>query len=72
MIAALDRYSALCRDNGIVAELVRFNPLLQNHRALDGLSADLVLPAPKLVVYLPVQDDDSAVHVRLSRPRRGT
>jgi hypothetical protein len=61
IIAALDRYSALCRDNGIVAELVRFNPLLQNHRALDGLSANLVLPASKPVVYLPVQNDEAAL-----------
>ncbi len=52
---------ALCRDNGIVGELVRFNPLLQNHRALDGLSANLVLPASKPVVYLSVQEDEAAV-----------
>ena len=60
LIAALQRYSALCRENGIVGELVRFNPLLQNQRALDGLAADLALPEPRRVVYLPVQADDSA------------
>jgi Acetyltransferase (GNAT) domain len=60
LIAALERYSALCRENGIVGELVRFNPLLQNQRALEGLSGDLVLPEPRLVVYLAVHKDDSA------------
>jgi hypothetical protein len=39
---------------------VRFNPLLRNQRALEGLSADLVLPGPRRVVYLRVRDDDSA------------
>jgi len=59
LIAALDRYGALCRDNGIVAELVRFNPLLQNHRELEGLTSDLVLLPSKPVVYLPVRFDES-------------
>ena len=59
LIAALERYSALCRENGIVGELVRFNPLLQNQRALEGLSGDLVVPEPRLVVYLTVHEDDS-------------
>jgi hypothetical protein len=56
LIAALARYSTLCRENGIVGELMRFNPLLQNQRVLDGLSADLVLPEPRLVVYMPVHE----------------
>jgi hypothetical protein len=59
LIAALDRYSALCRENGIVAELVRFNPLFQNHRGLEGLTADLVLLPSKPLVYLPVRHDES-------------
>jgi hypothetical protein len=60
LIAALDRYSALCRDHGIVGELVRFNPLLQNQRAMEDLCADLILPGPRRVVYLQVYEDDSA------------
>ena len=60
LIAALERYSALCREHGIVGELVRFNPLLRNQHALDGLSGDLVLPEPRLVVYVPVHEDDAA------------
>ena len=60
LIAALERYSALCREHGIIGELVRFNPLLQNQRALDGLSGNLALPEPRLVVYLPVHQDDAA------------
>jgi hypothetical protein len=59
-IAALDRYSTLCRDSGIVAELVRFNPLLRNERAFKGLSADLALPEPRQVVYLRVDEDAAA------------
>jgi hypothetical protein len=60
LTAALDRYSTLCRENGIVGELVRFNPLLKNQRALAGLSADLILSEPRRVVYLQVNEDDSA------------
>jgi hypothetical protein len=59
LIAALDRYSALCREHGIVAELVRFNPLLQNHRPLEGLTADLVLLPSKPVAYLRVRHPES-------------
>lgn len=60
LIAALDRYSTLCREHGIVGEVVRFNPLLRNHRVLEGLSADLVFPGPRRVVYLQIHKDDSA------------
>jgi hypothetical protein len=59
LIAAIDRYRTLCRECGIVAELVRFNPLLQNHRVMEGLTADLVLLPPKPVVYVSVRQDDS-------------
>lgn len=55
LAAALKRYSALCRESGIVAELIRFNPLLRNHRPLDGLIPDLALAEPKPVIYLPIQ-----------------
>ena len=57
--AALDRYTTLCRNHGIVAELIRFNPLLQNHVAFDGVAAELTLSAPKPVVYLRPQHDDT-------------
>jgi hypothetical protein len=60
LIAGLDRYSTLCRENGIVAELVRFNPLLQNDNLVEGLTPDLVLAPSKPVVYLPVHNDESA------------
>ena len=59
LIAALDRYSTLCRENGIVGELVRFNPLLQNGERMDGLAPDLVLAPSKTVVYLAVHHDES-------------
>jgi hypothetical protein len=59
LVAAIDRYRTLCRESGIVAELVRFNPLLQNHRGMEGLTADLVLLPPKPVVYLTVRRGDS-------------
>jgi hypothetical protein len=64
LTAALDCYSTLCREHGIVGELVRFNPLLQNQRAVKGLSANLVFPEPRSVVYLEAAGDDSA---RMSR-----
>ena len=69
LIAALRRYSTICRDNGIVAELMRFNPLLQNQRTLDGLTPDLVVSQPKPVVYLHVQNEQQS---RMSAYPRAT
>jgi len=68
--AALKRYSALCRENGIVAELIRFNPLLRNHRPLDGLTPDLVLAEPKPVIYLAIQRERQQQMSGYPRPTR--
>lgn len=32
-----DEYSTYCKNNGIVSEFVRFHPILENHKNLDGL-----------------------------------
>jgi hypothetical protein len=56
---ALRCYSAFCREHGIVAELIRFNPLLANHLAVDRLDGDLIIRAAKPVVFLGVEQDDA-------------
>lgn len=72
LIEALRRYSAFCREHGIVAELVRFNPILENHGRVDGLLTDLAVPDAKPVVYLPCTGDLEAMSRYTPAARRNT
>jgi len=70
IVEAVRRYSTLCREQGIIAELVRFNPILRNDCILEGISPDLVLSGSKPVVYLAVhkgEADSMAAYPRVTR-----
>lgn len=47
---ALERYSELCRTENVIAELVRFNPLLENHRFFADAAAIDISPAKEIVI----------------------
>ncbi|MEW6303176.1 MAG: GNAT family N-acetyltransferase [Verrucomicrobiota bacterium] len=48
--AALAEYRNACQSLGIVAEVMRFNPLLENHRPFEGRSELQVGPVKSLVI----------------------
>lgn len=55
---ALNAYSAYCRQQGIVAELIRFNPLIGSHRASAGLTERLRIIETKPLVYIQASWDE--------------
>jgi hypothetical protein len=55
--AALAEYSRFCRERGVVAELVRFNPLLRNHEPLTGQCSGLRLIERKPIAYIRLSRD---------------
>ena len=56
---ALEAYSAACRELKIVAELVRFNPLLNNHLAFLAQSSIEVICAKRVVVMACSTDEET-------------
>ena len=59
--AALTEYSAFCNQGGIVAELIRFNPLMRNHEPLKGLCVGLSLVEGKPMAYIRLSSDHEAM-----------
>jgi hypothetical protein len=66
---ALDAYSAACRDLGVVAELIRFNPVLEDHQPFVGQPSVTVLAA-KAVVVCHCSEDTDEVLAGFSASRR--
>jgi len=58
---ALTEYSSFSRQNSIVAELVRFNPLLRNHTPLTGLIPGLRTVEQKPIAYVRLSSDPDAI-----------
>jgi UDP-N-acetylbacillosamine alanyltransferase len=54
---ALAEYRAVCASQGIIAEVMRFNPLLENHRAFAGQAALTISPVKSLVICDCVADE---------------
>jgi hypothetical protein len=46
---ALEEYSSICRSLGIVAEVMRFNPLLENHQCFKAAGMD-IRPVKSVVI----------------------
>jgi hypothetical protein len=67
--AALARYSHLCRSENVVAELVRFNPLLRNHLYFVDTPLIDVSPAKEIVVA-QCRADDASQLAEFSEPCR--
>lgn len=47
---ALREYSQLCREQNIVAEVIRFNPLIQNHEQFQKANLIDIVPAKEIVI----------------------
>lgn len=66
---ALAAYSAACRSERVVAELIRFNPVLADHRPFEDQAAIEVVPA-KQVVVCRCSTDPAEVLAGFSSSRR--
>jgi serine/alanine adding enzyme len=66
---ALEAYSAACRDLGVVAELIRFNPLLEDQLPFSGQPSVTVLGA-KEVVACRCSENPDAILAGFSASRR--
>jgi hypothetical protein len=58
--AATALYSQWCRDHRIIAEVVRFNPHLQNSAPFSQVRG-FKTTLPKKLAYMPIQQDQSAM-----------
>ena len=68
--AALAEYSAFCRHRGVVAELLRFSPMMRNHEPLDGLFGGLRLTEQKPIAYIRLSTDHEAMLATYARDCR--
>jgi hypothetical protein len=59
--AALTEYSLFCSRSGIVAELIRFNPMLRNHSPLTSLIPGLRVVEHKPIAYIRLSADPNAI-----------
>jgi hypothetical protein len=59
--AALNTYSKLCREENIIAEIIRFNPLLQNHKPFEKLSQIKISPAKEIVIINCLKDEEQLI-----------
>jgi hypothetical protein len=66
---ALAAYSDACRSLGIIAELVRFNPVLRNHLPYRD-RPELEVAAAKLIVVVTCESDEAAQIEHFSKSRR--
>lgn len=53
---AWDTFSAWCKENSIIAEFIRFNPLMQNHRYIDE-SCEVKFDRETVVVNLNTSEE---------------
>lgn len=54
--AALQAYSNFCREENVIAEIIRFNPLLQNQKLFEQSQLVDVFPAKEIVIANCYQD----------------
>ena len=59
LVEALRGYGRYCREQGIVAELIRFNPLLENDLPVADASRELRLHTARRVAYIDVHESDA-------------
>ena len=50
-------YSEFCRENNIVAELIRFNPVAQNHKYFKDCDIIKIIPAKEIVIVNCLKDE---------------
>lgn len=66
---ALDAYSGVCRDLNVVAELIRFDPLLRNHEPFAN-SSRIRVERAKAIVIAECPADEDAMIGSFSKPCR--
>src|SRR5574340_243531 len=52
------QYGEICREEGVIAELIRFNPLSQNHKQFSGASVDIVYAKEIVIVDCEKNEQD--------------
>ncbi len=59
---AIEEYSQICRDEVIIAEVIRFNPLLENHSYFGPGTKINIQPAKDIVIVDCFNDDNSQLN----------
>ena len=68
--AALQAYSNLCREENVIAEIIRFNPLLQNQKFFEHSKFIDVFTAKEIVIANCYQDEARQLQEYKSATRR--
>ena len=64
LAAALESYREICLGERIVAEVIRFSPILENHSVFADSAIDVVLAKP--IVVVACEDDETEIMARYS------
>lgn len=68
--SALAAYSLLCKEENIIAEIIRFNPLLQNHIFFESSNYIDVFAAKEIAIANCFEDEDRQMQEFKSATRR--
>lgn len=68
--SALRLVDEYCRETGIIAQVVRFNPLLENHSLFVDLQSGLQVQLAKHIVIVPCFEEDQRQLAVFTRSRR--
>ncbi len=66
----INTYSCFCSENNIIAEIIRFNPIAENHIPFEKSDAIEIIPAKEIVIVNCLEDENKQLQNFSSKSAR--